>query len=278
MGINDFQVIFIIIEVLFCLLKKIQMILKCNITNYKRFFKLIPFYFIFFINYLDQGLVELDSKKIDRSGFQSFKLRRLFQKKLPIENGIDKKGEQTGYRYLIMELPLERIPIIYEIKEKEIKRQEKVLKIKSYNPEDNSMTETFAMIFNTILLTSPDPYRPMTLEDAKIFSPDGTFLAYLYGQPAGFAALTVEDTEEGKIGVIAGIGVMPKFRGKKVALALTTTIIEWFNKKNVKKLQCEVYEFNDISYNFISSLGFHEVGEMYLDQETVENPLRRFDN
>jgi len=224
-------------------------------------------------------MVELDSKTNDRSGFQSFKLRRLFQKELPVKKGFDKKGVQSGYRYIIMELPIERVPIIYEIKEKEIKRQENVLKVKSYNPEDDNEAETFAMIFNTVLLTSPDPYRPMTLEDAKIFSPDGTFLAYLYGQPAGFAALTVEDTDEGNIGVIAGIGVMPKFRGKKVALALATTIIEWFSKKkNINKLQCEVYEYNDISYNFISSLGFHEVGEMYLNQETVENPLRQIDN
>ena len=220
----------------------------------------------------------MDSKTNDRSGFQSFKLRRLFQKELPVKKGTDKNGDQTGYRYIIMELPIERVPIIYDIKEKEIKTQEHVLKVKPYNPENDSEAETFAMVFNTILLTSPDPYRPMTLEDAKIFSADGTFLAYLFGQPAGFAALTVENTAVGKIGVIAGIGVMPKFRGKKVALALATTIVEWFNTKKVSKLQCEVYEYNDISYNFISSLGFHEVGEMYLNQDDVENPLRQVDN
>ncbi|MHA1990715.1 MAG: GNAT family N-acetyltransferase, partial [Candidatus Hodarchaeales archaeon] len=217
----------------------------------------------------------MNSKSSDRSGFQSFKLRRLFQKELPVRKGKAIKDSPDGFRYIVMELPMDRVPVIYEIKEKEIKRMEKILKVKPYDPEKEA--ETFTLVFNTILLTSPDPYRNLLPDEAKIFSPDGTFLAYLYGEPAGFAALTVEETEEGRIGVIAGIGVMPKFRGKKVALALATTIVEWFNKKQVSKLQCEVYEFNDISYNFISSLGFHEVGEMYLNQENVENPIRQIE-
>lgn len=224
-------------------------------------------------------MILLDIDDNDRSGFQSLKLRRLFQKELPAKKDKEGKNDEEfhdGFRYIIMELPMERVPVIYEIKEKEIKHMENVLKVKPYDPEKDA--ETFTLIFNTILLTSPDPYRNLRPEEAKIFSSDGTFIAYLYGEPAGFAALTIEEVEGKKIGVIAGIGVMPKFRGKKVALALATTIIDWFNKKQVSKLQCEVYEYNDISYNFISSLGFHEVGEMFLDQNIVQNPVRQVEN
>ncbi|MFW9929380.1 MAG: GNAT family N-acetyltransferase [Candidatus Thorarchaeota archaeon] len=212
----------------------------------------------------------MDQKNSDRSSYQSFKLRRIFQKELPIKSTQTEQVNKLGHRYIIMELPIERVPVIYKMKEKDIEKLVDVIKIKPYNPDKDA--ETFAFVFNTILMTSPDPYRPMSIEEAKIFSSNGTFLAFLYGQPAGFAALTIENTEEGKVGVIAGIGVMPKFRGKKVALSLTKTILGWFSEMDVVKLQCEVYEFNEVSYNFISSLGFHEVGEMYLDSEISENP------
>ena len=100
----------------------------------------------------------------------------------------------------------------------------------------------------------------------------------MYHEPAGFAALTIEDTPEGKIGVIAGIGVMPKFRGKKIALAIAKAVVDWFQKIGVKKLQCEVYENNDVSYRFISSFGFHKVAEMYLHKDITENPVKKLQN
>ena len=47
---------------------------------------------------------------------------------------------------------------------------------------------------------------------------------------------------------------------------------EWFlQRKDLIKLQCEVFEDNKVSQAFISSLGFKIVGEMYLDQKKVVN-------
>lgn len=213
----------------------------------------------------------------DRRNFQSFKLRHIFQRSPDtVLNNTRARVDNSGYRYIIMELPWDRIPILLNMKKQEIEHLKNVLVVRPYSPEKDA--EIFAKVFNTILITSPDPYRPITIEEAKIFSSNGTFLAFLYHEPAGFAALTIEDTPEGKIGVIAGIGVMPKFRGKKIALAIAIAVVDWFQKIGVKKLQCEVYENNDVSYRFISSLGFHKVGEMYLDKDITENPVKKLQN
>ncbi|HKZ41470.1 MAG TPA: GNAT family N-acetyltransferase [Candidatus Hodarchaeales archaeon] len=209
-----------------------------------------------------------DEGPADRSHYQSYKLRRIFYRQRPPLPGSE-ANETQEYRYIVMEMPWERVKTISALKASEVVRYKDILKTVPYNPARDA--ETFALVFNTILMTSPDPYRPITKEEAKIFG-DGTFLTYAYGQPAGFAVLTHEKDEgtQENIGVIAGIGIMPKFRGRRFAIAFALGLLDWFKARGVSRLQCEVYEHNDVSHRFITSLGFSEVGEMFLGRDQAE--------
>ena len=69
------------------------------------------------------------------------------------------------------------------------------------------------------------------------------------------------------VGAIAGIGVLPKNRGRKIGLKLLKHAIEFFKDKNIEKIVCEVYEHNQASMNLFKCLGMEIVGEMILEEE-----------
>ena len=169
------------------------------------------------------------------------------------------------YRYILMKAKWEDVlPFADTVKKKlENDPLQKIIKINKLNHETDA--EAFANLYNVIFVTAPDPYRAMTPQDALLFKEDWTYLAWLYGKPIGFISLTIEEEENGKrIGVIAGIGVIPNYRRRKIALRLALKAYEFFQENNVSELVCEVYEKNHLSYNFIKSLGFKEAGEIYL--------------
>lgn len=199
--------------------------------------------------------------KLDRIVHRERKIQKALQKELP---------QEKKHKYFIMEIPIEKVP--QAIKNFEIKSVDSsrlafnAVSVRKYDNEDPKDNELFTEIFNLVLLTSPDPYRPITMNEAKNFFKEGTFLAFLYGRCVGYAVITIEDTEIGKIGVIAGIGVHPKFRRKKVAQKLAIELGKWFlARPDLVKLQCEVFEENIVSQKFISSFGFQIVGEMFID-------------
>ena len=203
-----------------------------------------------------------------RNDIQYTKLRRIFNRKRNTQNIFHKEAPKKGYRYLIMELPYDEMKRLSVSREPLISTDKKfkTIKVRAYNPNDPNEPKLLSELFNLILLTSPDPYRPLTEEETRKYFGEGTFIAFLYGKPVGYGVVTIEETEEGKIGVIAGIGVHPRHRRKKIALFITIKIGKWFLQRNdLIKLQCEVFEDNKVSQAFISSLGFKIVGEMYLD-------------
>lgn len=206
-------------------------------------------------------LAKSTGAKIDRIVHRERKVQKILQK----ENLEPKK-----HKYFIMEIPIEQVPFfIKEFKQKTSETSRlayNAVNVRQYNAEDPKDNKLFTDIFNLVLLTSPDPYRPITIDEAHSFFKVGTFLAFLYGRCVGYAVVTIEETEIGKIGVIAGIGVHPKFRRKHVAQKLAMEVAKWFlSRKDLVKLQCEVYESNLVSQKFISSFGFHIVGELFLD-------------
>ena len=170
-----------------------------------------------------------------------------------------------------MEIPIENVPESIKMFEKKSRSSNRLaynaVHVRQYNYQDPKDNELFIEIFNLILLTSPDPYRPLTLTEAQKFFKEGTFLAFLYGRCVGYGVITIEeDNEIGKIGVIAGIGVHPKFRRKKVAQRIAVELGNWFlSRSDLVKLQCEVYEENLVSQQFISSFGFQIVGELFIE-------------
>ena len=84
------------------------------------------------------------------------------------------------------------------------------------------------------------------------------FVAKVFGIDAGFIVIYLEG-ENDEFGIIAGLGIIPRFQRKGIATALALAAWERFLlPNNVKELRCEVYNSNKPSYNFIKSLGFEE--------------------
>ncbi len=139
--------------------------------------------------------------------------------------------------------------------------------IRNLNPETD--VEKFLRVYNRSFISAPDPYRSLTHHDFKHFDPESTFVAILYGQIVGFIFLTVEpliknSLEVGKQGVIAGLGVEPRYRRRKIAFLLAARAAEFFSDQSVDELICEVYYKNKVSYSFIQNFGMTKTGIIYL--------------
>ena len=142
------------------------------------------------------------------------KLDRIIHRERAVQKALQKEdlGDKR-HKYYLMEIPIEQVP--FSIKNFEDKTTQSMrlaynsVTVRKYNNENPKDNEEFTEIFNFVLLTSPDPYRPITLEESHKYFKEGTFLAFLYGMCVGYAVVTIEETEIGKIGVIAGIGVHP---------------------------------------------------------------------
>jgi ribosomal protein S18 acetylase RimI-like enzyme len=120
--------------------------------------------------------------------------------------------------------------------------------------------EEFVVLYNRCFLASPDPFCPLTSEQAKILDPEGIFVAKLWGKLAGFIACFVEKHGESNYGEITGIGVLPSRRRKGVATALIKRASKYFLDSGVDDVYCEVYEENLPSQMLIQAYGFVEVG------------------
>ncbi len=143
----------------------------------------------------------------------------------------------------------------------------KNVKIRNLDPEKDA--ERFIRVYNRSFISAPDPYRSLSLTDFHHFDPESTFVAILYGQIVGFIYLTIEplvknSIEVGKQGVIAGLGVEPRYRRRKIAFLLVAQAAEYFSDSSVDELICEVYHKNTVSYSFIQNFGMTRTGTIYL--------------
>lgn len=120
--------------------------------------------------------------------------------------------------------------------------------------------ESFVDFYNRCFIASPDPFCPLTYEDARKLSPDGIFVAKLAEEQAGFIACFIEKEEESSYGEITGIGVLPNRRRRGVATALIKRATTFFLESGVDDVYCEVYEANIPSQMLIKAYGFREVG------------------
>ncbi len=122
------------------------------------------------------------------------------------------------------------------------------------------------LLYNKIFLASPDPTRPISVEEAATFPADRTFVAELWGTLCGFIYLSVDRhplKQELKTGIVSGIGVLPRFRGKRIGVALLCKAVEFFEKFEPDTIIAEIYEKNFASQQLFSSFGFRQVGESY---------------
>jgi ribosomal protein S18 acetylase RimI-like enzyme len=123
-----------------------------------------------------------------------------------------------------------------------------------------SDVEEFVYLYNRCFLASPDPFCPLTSEQAEQLDPEGIFVAKLWGKLAGFIACFVEKQSDSNYGEITGIGVLPSRRRKGVATALIKRASKYFLDSGVDEVYCEVYEENLPSQMLIQAYGFVEVG------------------
>lgn len=120
--------------------------------------------------------------------------------------------------------------------------------------------EEFVSLYNRCFLASPDPFCPLTTEQAEQLDPEGIFVAKLWGKLAGFIACFVEKKSDSIYGEITGIGVLPSRRRKGVATALIKSASRYFLDSGVDEVYCEVYEENIPSQMLIQAYGFEQVG------------------
>jgi ribosomal protein S18 acetylase RimI-like enzyme len=161
--------------------------------------------------------------------------------------------------YLLMRLPVSNITKEFEnslrnkIKNNNLDVQIRVAK---ENDIDNIMR-----IYNTAWYSSPMPFRTVSEEKfLKLFkNPNTIFLIANVDSiiDCGFILIHFEGIKK-EIGVINGLGVLPKFQNKGLGTILAIAAWDYFKKNRVRELRCEVHKDSKIIYTFIKSLGFKE--------------------
>ena len=201
---------------------------------------------------------------MSEEGKPSFKrkmIRSLFlalERTNKTEIEVQEEIEVVGMKYIQMKLPVQKItPEFEEQLRKRVESNILRAKIREVKLED---LESVSHVYNRSWMTSCTPYSPLTADTLKqIYDYPETviLLANVFGTDAGFAILDFEGPNN-EIGVIAGLGVIPRFQGKGLGTVIGMASWDYFKKKGVKELICEVYIDNKVSYNFIKSLGFED--------------------
>jgi ribosomal protein S18 acetylase RimI-like enzyme len=183
-----------------------------------------------------------------------------------ISTEIDKKV-LDGMVYVQMRLPVDKITDQFEQKVKDkVEANIYQAKIRAATEKD---LEIIKEIYNKSWLTSNTPFRPIEKSTLKtIFNdPSTTFLiARVYGIDGAFLIIDFEG-ENNEYGVIAGLGVLPRFQRKGLGTILGLAAWSYLKDKGIKELRCEVYKDNIVSYNFIKGLQFEVFGEKIYRKE-----------
>ncbi|MHA1239307.1 MAG: GNAT family N-acetyltransferase [Promethearchaeota archaeon] len=175
---------------------------------------------------------------------------------------VDKKDQkEEEVEYIQMKLPVSDITSEFEEKlSKKVKSNILRAKIREANEED---LPGIKYLYDRSWLTSQTPFSAISVSSLKTIweYPETIILiAKVYGSDAGFAILDCEG-ENQEIGVIAGMGIIPRFQRKGLGTVIGMAAWNYFKKKGIKELRCEVYKGNTVSYQFIKSIGFKEYGK-----------------
>jgi GNAT superfamily N-acetyltransferase len=197
----------------------------------------------------------------ERTSFKRKMIRSLFsarERRNQDETEIQEQIETIGMKYIQMRLPVEKITSEFEAElRKHVEGNILHAKIREATLED---LESLAHVYNRSWMTSSTPYSIITADSLKqIYDYPETviLIANVYGTDGGFAILDLEG-QNNEIGIIAGLGVIPRFQRKGLGTVLGMASWDYFKEKGVKELRCEVYIDNKVSHDFISSLGFED--------------------
>jgi len=210
-----------------------------------------------------------DSKiSLKKRKVRSFMLA--FEKKDKTEDEIENDLATTGMEYIQMKLPVVKItPEFEEMLTEKVEHNILRAKIREAKVED---LNSVAALYNRSWLTSSTPYSMISIESLKtIFEyPETIFLiARVYGSDAAFVILDYEGPKN-EYGIIAGLGVIPRFQRKGLGTVIGMAAWNYFKKKGIKELRCEVYKDNLASFNFIKSIGFEEFARKVYKSEDFD--------
>ena len=193
-----------------------------------------------------------------------------FEKKDKTEEEIENELATTGMEYIQMKLPIAKItPEFEEMLTEKVEHNILRAKIREAKVED---LESVRALYNRSWMTSNTPYSSITLNSLKtIFEYPETIIliARVYGSDAAFVILDYEGPKN-EYGIIVGLGVMPRFQRKGLGTVIGMAAWNYFKKKGVKELRCEVYKDNIVSYNFIKSIGFEEFARKVYKSEDFD--------
>lgn len=89
------------------------------------------------------------------------------------------------------------------------------------------------------------------------------FLAFVNGQPVGFAECSVrsyvDGCESSPVGYLEGIFVEEPFRRQGVGRELVEMVKSWSREKGCREMGSDSDIQNEVSYHMHLALGFHEV-------------------
>ncbi|TFG09622.1 GNAT family N-acetyltransferase [Candidatus Thorarchaeota archaeon] len=182
-------------------------------------------------------------------------------------DGVKSKSDSSVHSYLIMKADAQKaLELATEWwKEKEVPQY---VTVRNLHRDE---MEEFVDLYNRCFIASPDPFCPLTLEDAKKLDTEGIFVAVLWKELSGFIACFVEKDEGSVYGEITGIGVLPSRRRRGIATALIEKASEYFLEAGVEEVYCEVYEENRPSRLLITAYGFEQVGRREVPAESSED-------
>lgn len=188
----------------------------------------------------------------------NLKKRKIRSYFLSVDKKDQKEEEVESLEYIQMKLPVSDITSEFEEKlTKKVKSNILKAKIREANEED---LPSIKYLYDRSWLTSQTPFSAISVSSLKTIwkYPETIILiAKVYGSDAGFAILDCEG-ENQEIGVIAGMGIIPRFQRKGLGTVIGMAAWNYFKKKGIKELRCEVYKGNTVSYQFIKSIGFKE--------------------
>jgi len=212
---------------------------------------------------MTESKISLKKRKV-----RSFMLA--FEKKDKTEEEIENELATTGMEYIQMKLPVAKItPEFEEVLTEKVEHNILRAKIREAKVED---LESVKALYNRSWMTSNTPYSSITLNSlTTIYEYPETIIliARVYGSDAAFVILDCEGPKN-EYGIIAGLGVIPRFQRKGLGTVIGMAAWNYFKKKGVKELRCEVYKDNIVSYNFIKSIGFEEFARKVYKSEDFD--------
>ena len=197
-------------------------------------------------------------KRIDIKKKLNLKKRKIRSYFLSVDKKDQKEEEVESLEYIQLKLPVSDITPEFEEKlTKKVKSNILRAKIREANEED---LQSVKYLYDRSWLTSQTPFSAISVSSLKAIweYPETIILiAKVYGSDAGFAILDCEG-ENQEIGVIAGMGIIPRFQRKGLGTVIGMAAWTYFKSKKVQELRCEVFKGNTVSYQFIKSIGFEE--------------------